>query len=222
MKKNTEGQQATAEELLKAIDNYLDGELQEEVEDKVLKAKVEEEEKELEEEEEKEEDEEGKAKKKSMPKAKKSLTDEELEEYQVLKKAKIEEEEKKQKEEKDSIMKSFTTLVDTVSKLSEKVDQLSKQPVATPKSVDGLKIIEKANTGTGNDGNDLMKSLKEKIPAPLFKAKIAHIMFEKGVKANILQPEHVSEYEVTGTLKDPQARSLVKGLIETEIKNGTF
>ena len=149
-----------------------------------------------------------------------SGSDEEYNEYLELKKAKDEEEMKKANEEKENFQKSITDLKDVVVDLKSKVELMSKQPNAK-KSVDGVDYIKKSENN--DEGKDVDESTPTSgMPKHIMKARVANVMFEKGVKEKKLTAADVAEYEHSGTLLDPAKRGLVKSLVSEEIKKGGF
>lgn len=154
--------------------------------------------------------------------AKKSFeTDAEFAEYQQLKKAHQDSELAKVHAEKETLMKSLTGLSDQLSELRSKMDGMAKEPAAAPKSVDGLKVLEKGNASAHAAG-DVLSKAKTVGEQKMLKAKIANLMFVKGVREGKLAPEDVSEYESTMTLLDATKRDLVKSLVATAMEQGEF
>jgi hypothetical protein len=156
---------------------------------------------------------------------KKSLTDEEIEEYQMLKKSKEEADLKKAQEEKDEMKKSLSTLADAVTGLKSQIEELSKKPAREKRSVDGVSYMKKSDTGkseeagmSDGEGNTDTSAM----PKGLFKAKVSNLLFEEGVKKGKLTSADVAEYEGTGFVSDPSKRSLIKSLVSEEIKKGSF
>lgn len=157
--------------------------------------------------------------------SKKSFTDEEYEEYLVMKKAKLEEEAKMKQEKEEALLKSITALNDQMNGLKSQIDELSKAPVAAPKSVDGLSIVSKGSESetdlkkSEEGGNDLMKAFKE-LPAHIRKAKVANVLMEKGVREGKLNPEDVAEYEFSGNIRDNSKRTFAFGLVRKALDSG--
>jgi len=122
----------------------------------------------------------------------------------------------------ETMNKSFSTLADGLSVLTKKVEEMSKAPVSEPKSVDGLKVLEKGVDTTKTEVVDNIAKSLEGMPAPLRKAKVANVLFEDGVKKGLLGAEDVAEYEFCGRIKDSEKRRVSEVIVRKALNEGTL
>lgn len=99
----------------------------------------------------------------------------------------------------ESFKKSLGDVTDLIKKLSNDLEDLKKQPVRLAKSVTGYVPVEKG----------------EPEKAQLKKSQVLEVM-EGLQRDGKIKDVHVIEYEVSGTIQDPEVRALVKQTINSK------
>ncbi len=125
--------------------------------------------------------------------------------YALLIKARKEkaEQDRLEKSKSDPLYKSVEGLTQLIKGLNDKINDLQKDivsikksPARDPKSLDGSQIIEKSQNSE-NDGKKFKKS------------QVLEVMLDLQKSNNLVNENHIIEYEAVGSISNPEIRNLV-------------